>query len=107
MYILIILTALILTRVIEYKLFIKRTLRACHLYDCKYAATALENFENPSMIVEMLNDGYERRVKWSAFRFVMFEGPSMISMFLSFKPLTIKRQYDKRVVNKLNEYAIA
>ena len=45
--------------------------------------------------------------KWSAFRFLFMEGPSVSSMFFSLKPLTIKRQYDKRVVDKLNEYALA
>ena len=107
MYTLIILTAVIFIRAIELKFFIKRTLRTCHLYDCNFASNRFENYNDESLIVKMLDANYAKKADWSAFKFVMFEGPTLATMFFSLKPLTIKRQYDKRVVDKLNNYAIA
>jgi hypothetical protein len=107
MWTLIILLVLVLIRTFELRLFIKKTVRACHLYDCKHAAKQFEIYGNGALVEEMVNNKEYHKAKWSAFRFVFLEGPSIMTMFFSLKPLTIKRQYDKRVVDKLNEYAIA
>lgn len=107
MYTLILLTVLIIIRAIEMKVFINKTLNACHLYDCNFASKRFEDNNDDTYIIKMLDTSYTKKSDWSAFNFVMFKGPTLISMFFSFKPLTIKRQYDKRVVEKLNEYATA
>lgn len=102
-----ILAVLLVIRGIEYRLFVKKTMRACHVYDCAHAAKRFEEHNDASLVREMFSDGYELSSDWSAFNFVMFEGPSPITMFFSFKPLTINSQYDSEVVKKLNRYAIA
>lgn len=104
---LIMLLVILIIRTIELRLFLKKTVRTCQLYDCKHAAKQFEDHGDGTLIKEMTgNDDYHKS-KWSAFKFLFMEGPSVSSMFFSLKPLTIKRQYDKRVVDKLKEYALA
>ena len=42
------------------------------------------------------------KAKWSAYNFLFLKGPSPLSMFFSFKRLTIENIYSKEVVARLN-----
>jgi hypothetical protein len=44
--------------------------------------------------------------EWSAYNFLFLNGPRPLSMFLSFKKLTIECQYNKEVIDRLKEYEI-
>jgi hypothetical protein len=50
--------------------------------------------------------GYYMTNDWSAYNFLYLKGPNPISMFLSFKKLTIENQYNKKIVDRLKEYEI-
>jgi hypothetical protein len=53
-----------------------------------------------------MEDNYYLYSEWSAYNFLFLKGPSPINMFFSLKPLTIEKQYNPYVVNKLKEYEI-
>ena len=92
---------LISVRAIECYLFIKRVSKACNKYDWKYV-----NDGNDLLLLEIIKEDYYVTSEWSAYNFVYLKGPSALSMFFSMKPITIKDQYNKEVINKLNKYEV-
>jgi len=86
----------ILLRVAQVYLFIKQVSRECDIYDWMYVD------ENPLCLLEILEDDYYVNAKWSAYNFLFLKGPSPLSMFFSFKRLTIENIYSKETVARLN-----
>jgi len=84
-----------LLRIVQVYLFIKQVSRKCDIYDWIYVD------ENPLYLLEILEDDYYVNAKWSAYNFLFLKGPSPISMFFSFKCLTIENIYSKEAVAKL------
>lgn len=86
---------LILVRVLETYLFIKKVSKVCHQYDWKQVNN------DDMLILEIKEKDYYLTSNWSAYNFMFLKGPSPLSMFFSFKILTIENQYNKEVVDKL------
>jgi hypothetical protein len=86
----------ILLRVVQVYLFIKQVSRECDIYDW------MSVDENPLRLLEILEDDYYVTAEWSAYNFLFLKGPSPLSMFFSFKRLTIENIYSKEVVARLN-----
>ena len=86
----------ILLRVVQVYLFIKQVSRECDIYDW------MSVDENPLRLLEILEDDYYVTAEWSAYNFLFLKGPSPLSMFFSFKRLTIENIYRKEVVARLN-----
>ena len=86
----------ILLRVVQVYLFIKQVSRECDIYDW------MSVDENPLRLIEILEDDYYVTAEWSAYNFLFLKGPSPLSMFFSFKRLTIENIYSKEVVARLN-----
>ena len=86
----------ILLRVVQVYLFIKQVSRECDIYDW------MSVDENPLRLLEILEDDYYVTAEWSAYNFLFLKGPSPLSMFFSFKRLTIENIYNKEVVARLN-----
>ena len=86
---------LILVRGIETYLFIKKVSKVCHQYDWKQVNN------DDMLILEIKEKDYYLTSNWSAYNFMFLNGPSPMSMFFSFKILTIENQYNKEVVDKL------
>jgi len=85
----------VIARSIQVYLFIKQVSKECDIYDWKYVD------EHPLCLVEILKDDYYLDSKWSAYNFLFLKGPSLLSMFFSFKFLTIENIYSKEVVARL------
>jgi len=97
----ILLVILIIIRVIECYLFMKKVSKACRAYDMKH----IEN--NELLLLEMLErEDYYITSDWSAYNFLYLKGPNPLCLFFSVKPITIEAQYNKKVVEKLNTYEI-
>lgn len=92
----------LVTRIIEFMLFMKKVNKACYKYDWKYIN------KHPMCLLDIIKDRrtYYFNSEWSAYNFLYLKGPSPKSMFLSFKKLTIENQYNKKVVDRLKEYEI-
>lgn len=92
----------LVTRFIEFKIFMNKVSKACNDYDWKFIN------ENPECLVDKMKNenDYFLTSEWSAYNFLFLKGPSPKKMFLSFKPLTIEKQYNKEVVDKLKKYEI-
>lgn len=90
----------LLTRVIEFIIFMKKLSKVCHKYDWKYVN------KNPMNLLDIMRNrkGYYMTSEWSAYNFLFLKGPSPKSMFLSFRRLTIENQYNKEAVDRLKEY---
>lgn len=86
---------LILVRVLETYLFIKKVSKVCHQYDWKQVNN------DDMLILEIREKDYYLTSNWSAYNFMFLNGPSPIAVFFSFKILTIENQYNKEVVDKL------
>jgi hypothetical protein len=93
---------ILVTRIIEFILFMKKVSKTCHKYDWKYVN------KHPMCLLDMMKNrkGYYMTNDWSAYNFLYLKGPSPKSMFLSFKKLTIENQYNKKIVDRLKEYEI-
>jgi hypothetical protein len=87
---------IILLRVVQVYLFIKQVSKECDIYDW------MSVDENPLRLIEILEDDYYVTAEWSAYNFLFLKGPSPLSMFFSFKRLTIENIYSKEVVARLN-----
>lgn len=94
--------ATLVTRIIEFVLFMKKLSKICHKYDWKYVN------KHPMCLLDIMKNrkGYYMTSDWSAYNFLYLKGPSPKSMFLSFKKLTIENQYNKKTVDRLKEYEI-
>jgi len=94
--------ATLVTRIIEFVLFMKKLSKICHKYDWKYVN------KHPMCLLDIMKNrkGYYMTNDWSAYNFLYLKGPSPKSMFLSFKKLTIENQYNKQTVDRLKEYEI-
>jgi hypothetical protein len=92
----------LVTRIIEFRLFMKKLSKVCHKYDWKYVN------KHPMCLLDMIKDkkNYYVNSEWSAYNFLFLKGPNPRSMFLSFKRLTIESQYNKKVVDRLKEYEV-
>jgi hypothetical protein len=92
----------LVTRIIEFYLFMKKLNKICHKYDWKYVN------KNPMGLVAIIKDRktYYLTSEWSAYNFLYLKGPSPKNMFLSFKRLTIESQYNKEVIDRLKEYEV-
>lgn len=88
---------LILVRGIETYLFIKKVSKVCHQYDWKQVNN------DDMLILEIKEKDYYLTSKWSAYNFMFLKGPSPMSMFFSFKILTIENQYNNEIVDKLRK----
>jgi hypothetical protein len=72
----------------------------CHQYDWK-------QINNDDMLIlEIKEKDYYLTSKWSAYNFMFLKGPSPMSMFFSFKILTIENQYNNEVIDKLKKYEV-
>jgi hypothetical protein len=93
---------ILVTRIIEFILFMKKVSKTCHKYDWKYVN------KHPMCLLDMMKNrkGYYMTNDWSAYNFLYLKGPNPKSMFLSFKKLTIENQYNKKIVDRLKEYEI-
>lgn len=92
----------LVVRYIEFIIFMKKVSKICDKYDWKHIN------KNPLCLLDRMRNenGYYLTSEWSAYNFLFLKGPSPKQMFLSFKPLTIEKQYNKEVINKLKEYEI-
>jgi hypothetical protein len=92
----------LLTRVIEFILFMKKVSKLCYKYDWKYVN------EHPMCLLDMMENekNYYVTNEWSAYNFLFLKGPSPKSIFLSFKRLTIENCYNKEALEKLKKYEI-
>lgn len=90
----------LVTRIIEFILFMKKVSKTCYKYDWKYIN------KNPMCLLDMMKNrkGYYLTNEWSAYNFLFLKGPSPMSMFLSFKKLSLEGQYNKSTVDRLKEY---
>lgn len=86
---------LIVVRGLETYLFIKKVSKVCHQYDWKQVNN------DDMLILEIKEKDYYLTSNWSAYNFMFLKGPSPLSMFFSFKILTIENQYNNEVINKL------
>jgi hypothetical protein len=91
---------LILVRVLETYLFIKKVSKVCHQYDWKQVNN------DDMLILEIKEKDYYLTSNWSAYNFMFLKGPSPLSMFFSFKILKIENQYNNEVVDKLKKYEV-
>ena len=92
---------LLVVRGIETYFFVKSISKLCYKYDWK-----LIN-ENPDfLLIKMVDKDYYLTSKWSAYNFLWLNGPSTLSMFFSFKSMTIENHYNKRAVDRINKYEI-
>jgi hypothetical protein len=94
-----VIVGVLLTRCIELFLFMRKVSKLCNEYDWKYIN------KNPMCLLDKMNDekGYFLTSDWSAYNFLYMKGPSPKKMFLSFKPLTLKTIYDKKVLDRLKQ----
>lgn len=92
----------LITRIIEFILFMKKLSRLCHKYDWKYVN------KNSIHLLDIMKNRktYYMTSEWSAYNFLFLKGPSPKSMFLSFKRLTIENQYNNDVLTRLKEYEV-
>ena len=92
----------LIVRYIEFTIFMKKVSKVCNKYDWKHIN------KNPLCLIEKMKNenDYYLTSEWSAYNFLFLKGPSPKKMFLSFKPLTIEKQYNEQVINKLKEYEI-
>ena len=92
----------LVVRYIEFIIFMKKVSKICDKYDWKHIN------KNPLCLLDRMRNenGYYLTSEGSAYNFLFLKGPSPKKMFLSFKPLTIEKQYNKEVINKLKEYEI-
>jgi len=100
MIVLTLIIALIVTRIVECYLFIKKVSKLCHEYDWNFVDA------NVSHLTEIIKDDYHKRNFWSAYHFFYLKGPSPLRMFFSIKKMTIEKQYDKTVIERIKKYAI-
>jgi len=92
---------LVAVRALETHLFLKRVSKVCYKYDWKVIN------ENPELLlIKMADKDYHLTHGWSAYNFLFMKGPSPLSMFLSFKSMTIENQYNNEVVDRLKQYEI-
>ena len=91
-----------ITRIVEFRLFMKKVSKLCNEYDWKHIN------QNPMCLLDKMEDenGYYLTSEWSAYNFLFLKGPSPIKIYLSFKPLTLENVYDKEVLEKLKKYEI-
>lgn len=90
-------------RVMEVKEFLAKTSKICHDYDWQFAQ--YEGLKNNDYVMEItFNRNYHLENDWSAYQFMIMNGPSPIKMFFSFKPLTIEAQYNNNVIDRLRKY---
>ena len=92
----------LVVRYIEFNIFMKRVSKICNKYDWKHID------KNPLCLLDKMENenDYYLTSEWSAYNFLFLKGPSPKEMFLSFKPLTIEKQYNKEAVERLKEYEI-
>jgi hypothetical protein len=92
----------LVTRIIEFIFFMKKLSKVCHKYDWKYTN------KHPMCLLDMMKNrkGYYLTNEWSAYNFLFLKGPSPMSMFLSFKKLSLEGQYNKSSVDRLKEYEV-
>lgn len=95
---------LLVVRTIEYYLFMRRAIKICKQYDWKY----VEQPENVKYLVDMLSnpEHYYEDNKWSAYNFLLLNGPNPIKIFFYLKVLTIDNIYNKESINKLKKYEV-
>ncbi len=91
---------LVCVRAIETYLFINKVSKICFKYDWKYVNN------HDELVLEILKKNYYLTNEWSAYNFMFMKGPSVYSLFFSFKRLTIEKQYNKFVVKILKDYEI-
>lgn len=89
--------ALIVVRGVEFYFFMKKVSKVCHQYDWKQVNN------DDMLILEIKEKDYYLTSNWSAYNFMFLKGPSPLSMFFSFKILTIENQYNNEVVEKLRK----
>ena len=94
------LLVLILTRITQVYLFVKQVSRTCHIYDWMCVD------ENPLLLLDIVKDNYFVTSEWSAYNFLFLKGPSPLSMFFSFKHLTMESIYCKRALARLKRHEI-
>jgi len=92
---------LLMVRLVELLLFIKKISEVCNTYDWKY----IDKHGYP-LIDVMGDDKYYLESEWSAYNFMFMKGPNPIFMLFSLKALTIEKQYNEDVLNKLREYEV-
>ena len=90
----------IIARIIQVYLFIKHISTKCHIYDWRCVD------ENPLLLIDIIKDDYFINAEWSAYNFLYLKGPSPLSMFFSFKCLTMKNIYNKEILTKLKRHEI-
>jgi hypothetical protein len=98
--ILCLLVVTIVTRIIQVYSFIRYVSTKCHIYDWRCVD------EDPLLLIEILEDGYYIDAEWSAYNFLYLEGPSPLSMFFSFKHLTMENIYNEEILDRLNRHEI-
>jgi hypothetical protein len=91
---------IIVIRIIQLYRFIKHISKTCNIYDWRCVD------ENPILMLEIIDDNYYTSSEWSAYNFLFLKGPSPLSMFFSFKRLTIENIYSKTLIEKLKRHEI-
>ena len=82
-------------RAINFRKFIKNITKVCHIYDWKHVD------EHGDLLLEIIEDDYWIKSKWSAYHFMYLKGPSPWRMFFSFKNLSLENFYDKKIIEKV------
>jgi hypothetical protein len=91
---------LLVVRGIQVYMFIQHISKKCDIYDWRYVD------EHPMSLLEIIEDDYYVVSEWSAYNFLFLKGPSPLSMFFSFKRLTLENIYSEENVDKLKKYEI-
>ena len=87
---------LLIKRYYDFQRFYKSLIKSCQFHDELCAHTDQEKTNI------MLNDPkYYLTEEWSAIKFVFFNGPNPVLIFLSFKKLDIYNIYNNEVIKKM------
>lgn len=94
---------ILVVRIFEFVLFIKKVDQVCNAYDWKY----VENPHNIKYIRDLLTDSdYYVKHDWSAYNFMVMRGPSLWKIFFSLTILNIENIYGKESIERLREYEV-
>jgi hypothetical protein len=100
-FIFFILLFLLFLRFIKVYRFINKVSTLCYIYDWNYCIR-----ENNEYLSEVLKEKYYEINEWSAINWFLYDGPTFIELFFSFKSLTLEIQYSKDKIYKLRKYGV-
>lgn len=92
------------TRTIQVYKFFKLVSKLCHIYDRNYLNEHGDT--NIRIVLDYMTENYHLTAEWSAYNWMFFKGPHPLSIFFSFKSLTVEEQYGKEAMDRLARYTV-